>query len=126
MALVELTFPVRDDGNARHADEAVNPVMLTPADQPPAAESRVFVNEDPHLWPDPTQTGQQKLDHRCNVSGSVDTAVTQYTGKHRPAAEYIERQVAVVVVAGVEFSTLLINVERNVRVVAIKDQLRGL
>ena len=50
----------------------------------------------------------QQLDHGRGVLGPVDAAAPEHARQHRLAAEHVQRQVAVVVVVGVELAALLL------------------
>jgi transposase len=67
----------------------------------------------------------EQLDQRRSVLGTVDLAGPQVARQHRLAAEHVQRQVAVVVVVGVELRVFLVAVQRHVRRVDVEHQFRG-
>ena len=66
-----------------------------------------------------------RLDHRRRVLRAVDPTAPEHARQHRLTAEHIQRQVAVVVVVGMELGTLLVAVQRHVGGVDVEHEFRG-
>ena len=64
----------------------------------------------------------QQLDHGRSVLRAVDATAPEHARQHRLAAEDVQRQVAVMVVVGVELGALLLAVQRHVGSVDVEHQ----
>src|SRR3982751_5248278 len=91
---------------ASQPDDVAHARALAPAQQSLAAEPGVAAHDDPALGPGLAQPLHQQLDHRRRVLRAVDPTAPEHARQHRLAAEHIQRQVAVVVVVGMELGTL--------------------
>ena len=115
-------YPRFQPGVASQPDDVAHARALAPAQQSLAAEPRVGAHDDPALGPGPAQPLHQQLDHGRGVLGPVDATAPQHARQHRLAAEHVQRQVAVVVIVGVELGTLLVAVQRHVGGVDVEHQ----
>jgi hypothetical protein len=110
-------------GIPRHPDHVAHSMAFAPANQPLPAEPRIAANDDPYRRPRLAQPGHDQLDHGGRMLGTVDPAAAQDAGEHGLASEHIQRQVAVVVVVGVELGLFLFPVQGDVRGVDVQYQL---
>ena len=104
------------------ADDVPDPVVLAPAEHPPAAEPGVGAQHDLHLGPALAKRLHQHRQHRPGVLRPVDAARPQVRHQQVPAAEHVQRQVAVVAVVAVEEALLLSPVQARVRRVEVQHQ----
>ena len=111
---------------ARNADHVMDIVAFAPADHTLPTETRGGANDDAHRWSHLPQAAHQQLDDSGCMLDAVDPAVAQHAREQTLAGEHVQRQVAVVIVVGVELGPLLIAVQADVEGVDIEDQfLRG-
>ena len=106
-------------------DHVAHARTLAPANQPLAAKSRIATHHDLHRGPAAPDPIDQQSHYRPSMLGPVDLAVSQVAHQHRLAAEHVQRQVAVMVVVGVEFAALLIAVQGYVRGVDVEHDALG-
>src|SRR5690606_17210556 len=92
---------------AGQADDVLHVGPLAPAQQTLTTESGVAPDDDPYIRPGLTQPRHQQPQHGRCMPGTVNAAGSQQAGQHRLAAEHVQRQVAVVIVIGVELLELL-------------------
>ena len=108
----------------RQAEQEVDAVVLAPRHQRLAGKARIGAQQDAHLRPAPADLGDDPR-HLLDAAGAgVDVGRAQLGGQQMPAAEHVERQIAVVVVIAVEETPFLMPVQRVVGGVEIEGDLR--
>ena len=90
-----------------------------------AAKAGVGPHDDLRLGPGSAQRHQQPFDQRADHAGRVTVTGAQHTRQHVLAGEDVQRQVAVVVVVGVEVAAFLLTVQWHVSGIDIEHQFLG-
>src|ERR1700730_426816 len=108
---------------ARQTKEMIDPIVLAPRHQGFPREAGIGTQEDPHLWPAPAGLGNNARYLRDRAGAAVDVGRAQLGRQQMPAAEDVERQVAVAVVIAVKEALLLMPVQWVVSGVEIEDDL---
>ena len=108
---------------AGEAEDEVDPVRLAPGHQRLAGEAAVGAQQDPHPRPAGADLADDARDLLHGAGRGVDVGAAQLGRQQVPAAEDVERQVAVAVVVAVEEAALLVPVQRNVGGVEVEDDL---
>ena len=110
-------------GVARQAEHVTDAVRLAPRHQLLVGKAGVGAQHDAHLAPlaaNPRDDARHFLD-RAGAAGDVGAPLPRQ--QQVPAAEGVERQIAVIVVVAVEEAAFLHAVERDVGVVEIDHDL---
>ena len=92
---------------------------------PLAGKATIGAQHDPHLRPAPPDVGHEARHLVLRPGRGVDVRAPQFCRQEMPAAEDIERQVAVTVVVAVEEPALLVAVQRIVGGVEVENDLLG-
>ena len=108
---------------AREAEQVVDAVVLAPGHQGLPREAAVAAQDDPHLRPAGADLADDARHLLDRASRGVDVGAPELGRQQMPAAEHIERQVAVAVVVAVEEPSLLVAVQRVVGGVEIEHDL---
>jgi hypothetical protein len=107
----------------RQAEQEIDPVQFAPLHQRLAAEAAIGAQQDAH----PRPAGADLPDDARGLldcpGRAVDVGPAQFGGQQMPAAEDIERQIAVAVVIAVEKAPFLMPVQRVVGGVEIENDL---
>jgi hypothetical protein len=110
---------------ARQAEDVVDAVRLAPRHQRLAGKAAVGAQDDAHFLPllaDLRHDAGNRLDR---AGAGVDVRAAQLGQQQVPAAEHIERQIAVIVIIAVKEPPLLMPEERDVGGVEIEHDLAG-
>ena len=110
---------------AGEAEDEVDPVCLAPGHQRLAGEAAVGAQQDPNPGPAGADLPDNARDLLKGAGRGVDVGAAQPGRQQVPAAEDVERQVAVGVVVAVEEAALLMPVQGNVGRVEVEDDLPG-
>ena len=86
----------------RQAEQVSDTIGLAPRHQLLAAEARIAAQHDPHLRPAGPDAGDDPGDLVDRAGGPVDVGGAQLGAEQEPAAEDVERQVAIAVVVAME------------------------
>ena len=106
-------------------EHVVDAVLLAPRHQLLAGKAAVGPQDDPHLGPALADLRDDALDLLDGPGRGVDVGAPQLGRQQVPAAEDVQRQVAVAVVVAVEEAALLVAVQRIVGGVEIEDDALG-
>ena len=106
------------------AEQEVDRVVLAPTHQGVASKPRIGPQQNAHARPALADAGDDPRHLLDRPGAGVDVGATQFGREQMPAAEHVERQVAVVVVIAVEKAPLLVPEERVVGGVEIERDLR--
>ena len=107
----------------RQAEQVSDTLGLAPRHQLLAAEARIAAQHDPHLRPAGPDAGDDPGDLVDRAGGPVDVGGAQLGAEQEPAAEDVERQVAIAVVVAMEEPTFLLAVDRVVGGVEVEHDL---
>src|SRR4051794_15756069 len=114
-------------GVTSQAEDKVDAVLLAPEHQGLAGKARVGPQHDLHPWPARPDLTDDALDLLHRPGAGVDVGAAQLGGQEMPAAEDVERQVAVAIVVAVKEAALLMPMDRVVGRVQVQDDFaRGL
>ena len=120
----ELDVDALDEtGRPREAEQVVDAVLLAPGHQRLPREAAVGPQHDPHPWPARADLADDPGDLLDGPGRGVDVRAPQLRRQQMPAAEDVERQVAVAVVVAVEEPSLLVAVQRVVGGVEVEHDL---
>ena len=108
---------------AGQAEQVVDPVGLAPGHQRLPREAAVAAQHDPHPRPAGADLADDARHLLDGAGGGVDVGAPELGRRQMPAAEHIERQVAVAVVVAVEEPPLLVAVQRIVGGVEVEHDL---
>ena len=111
-------------GVAGEAEQEVDAVGLAPGHQRLAGKAAVGAQQDAHPRPAGADLADDARDLLDRAGRGVDVGAAQLGRQQMPAAEDVERQVAVAVVIAVEEAAFLVAVQRIVGGVEIEDDLR--
>ena len=122
----QVGFELGDEARvAREAEDVVDPVRLAPGHQLVTGKARVRAQQDLH----PRPSSANPLDDPGHLlhrpRRGVDVRGPQPGREQMPAAEHVQRQIAVAAVIAVEEPALLLAVQGIVRRVEIEDDLLG-
>src|SRR5918911_3406000 len=110
-------------GVESQAEDEVDPVLLAPDHQCLASKARVGPQHDLHPRPARPDLTDDALDLLHRPGARIDVGAAQLGGQEMPAAEDVERQVAVAVVVAMKKAALLAPVGRIVGRVQIEHNL---
>jgi hypothetical protein len=108
---------------AGEPEQVIHAVLLAPRHQRLARKARIRPQHDAHERPAGTDLPDNPRDLLDAACSRVDVGGAQLGGQQMPAAEHVERQIAVAVVIAVEEASLLMPVQRVVGGVEIEDDL---
>ena len=100
---------------AGESEDVFDAVFLAPAHQVVAAEAGVGPEHDAHAGPAGADLRDDALDLLDARRRGVDVGAPELGGEQMPAAEDVQRQVAVAVVVAVEEAALLVAMQRDRR-----------
>lgn len=83
---------------AGEPEHVLHVVGLAPRHQLVATEAGVGANDNRRRWPAFADVGHDAVYFVCRAIGGIDTRCAQLGGEQMPAAEDVERQIAVAVV----------------------------
>ena len=110
---------------AGEAEHEVDPVLFAPRHQRLAAEAGIGAQENARPRPARPDLGDDARDLLDRSGASVDVRRPELGRQQMPAAEHVERQIAVAVVVAVEEPAFLMAVQRIVGGVEVEDDLLG-
>src|SRR5690606_31963431 len=105
------------------AEQVIDPVRLAPAHQLIAAEAAVGAQQNARARPAAADLRDDPLDLLARSCGAIDVRAPQPGRQQVPAAEDVERQIAVAVVVAVKEPAFLVPVYRTVRAIETADRL---
>ena len=112
-------------GVAGETEDVVDPVRLAPAHQGLAGEAAVGAQEDPHPRPMLADLADDPPDLLDRTGTGVDVRPPELGREQVPAAEDVERQVAVAAIVAVEEPAFLMAVQRVVGSVEVEHDPLG-
>jgi hypothetical protein len=108
---------------AREAEHEVDPVLLAPRHQRLAAEAGIGAQKDARPRPARPDLRDDPRDLLDRSGASVDVRGPEPGRQQMPAAEHVERQVAIAIVVAVEEPAFLMAVQRVVGGVEVEHDL---
>ena len=124
--LKEFDGDLRDEPRvAGETEHEVDPVLFAPRHQHLAAEAGIGPQKNAHPRPAGPDLGDDARDFLDRSGASADVGRPELGRQQVPAAEHIERQVAVAVIVAVEEPFLLMAVQRIVGGVEVEHDLPG-
>src|ERR1700728_2172228 len=110
---------------ARQAEHEVHPVVFAPGHQRFAGEPGIGAQKNARPGPARPDLRDDPRDLLDRAGAAIDVRPPQLGRQQMPAAEHIQRQVAVTVVVAVEEPALLVAVQRVVGGVEVENDLSG-
>ena len=107
----------------REPEQVIHAVLLAPRHQRLARKATVGPQQDARERPAGADLPDNPRDLRDAARAGVDVGGAQLGRQQMPAAEHVQRQIAVAVVIAVEEAPLLMPVQRVVGGVEIEDDL---
>jgi hypothetical protein len=104
--------------------DKIDTVVLAPRHQHLAGKARIGTQQDAHLGPAGADAGDDPRDLFDAAGTGVDVRRAQFGGQQMPAAEHIERQIAVGVVIAVKETLFLMPLQRVVGGINVERDLR--
>ena len=108
---------------AREPEHVVDPVFSHQAIKASRAKPEVGPKQDAHPGPAAADTSDDALDLLDGARRRIDVGAPELGGKQMPAAEDVERQIAVAVVVAVEEAAFLMPVQGVIGSVEVEDDL---
>jgi len=126
LGLKEFGGDLRDKPRvARQAEHEVDPVLFAPGHQRLAGEPGVGAQQDARSRPARPYLRDDPRDVLDRPGAAIDVRRPELGRQQMPAAEHIERQVAVAIVIAVEEPTLLMTMQRVIGRVEVENDLFG-
>ena len=122
---VTATRPRHDSDTPRQAEHEVHPVLFAPGHQRFAGETGVGAQQDAGPGPSRPDLRDDPRDVFDRARAAVDVRRPELGRQQMPAAEHIERQVAVAVIIAVKEPALLMAMQRVVGRVEVENDLSG-
>ena len=110
---------------ARQTEDVVDAVRLAPGHELVPGKAGIGAQQDLDPRPPGTDLADDPGHFSRSAGGRVDVRPPELGGEQVPAAEYVQRQIAVAVVIAVEEPAFLMAVQRIIRGIEVEDDLPG-
>jgi hypothetical protein len=110
---------------AREAKEVIDAVRLAPRHQFVAGKARIGAHQNADPGPAGTDPADDADHFIPGAGGRIDVRTPELGRQQVPAAEHVQRQIAVAVVLAVEEAALLVAVQGIIRGIEVENDLFG-